>query len=277
MIRPTLLRWSLLAALGCLPGATFANSMITFETRPNGSAPADDAVLHNPYTIDGGGTVRFFFDVADQNGVYNNTYDDGWDVKPVFEQWGTDGTDGFVATLAGGFDMAPMGSGLNPVLGDFFLRQPDAIGSVPGPFIIAYDTTQTIREFSGEIWDIDSTREGKNEQWRVDVLDASGVVLRTRLSPDGRGAPGGGNSLDSLPWHFGFNNLPDGVAAIRLTFVGTKTDGIGLAFNNFSPTFAVPGSVVPEPSSLALLGTAAGAGLLTAARRRRRLPVPLRP
>jgi hypothetical protein len=42
--------------------------------------------------------------------------------------------------------------------------------------------------------------------------------------------------------------LPDGVASLRLSFVGSKTMGIGLAFNNFSPDTAVP-----EPSGLILL------------------------
>lgn len=263
-------------ALGGLAGAARANTMIDFETRPNGNTPTDDSVLGNPYQIDGGGTVRFFFDRPDVNGKYNNTFDSGHDALPVFEQVGTDGTDGFVASRAGEgvHDRAPFGSGLNPVLGNFFLRQPDAIGSVPGPFIIAYDTTQVIREFSGEIWDIDATREGLFEQWKVDVLDTSGGVLATLISPRGEGPGGTGpGALDSLPWMFGFTNLPDGVAAIRISFShrpGAKTDGIGLAFNNFSPTFAVPGSVVPEPSSLALLGLGSLAGLVGAIRCQRR-------
>lgn len=277
MVRSRVVRWGVLLALGGLGGVAHANVMIDFETRPNGGLPVDDAVLHAPYAIDGGGTVRFFFDRPDRNGTYNNTFDPGHDVLPVFEQVGTDGEDGFVASRAGAgvHDRAPMGSGFNPQLGTFFLRQPDAIGGVPGPFIIAYDTAQVIREFSGEIWDIDAAPNAGFEQWKVDVLNASGDVLATRISPRGEGLLGTGpGSLDSLPWLFGFHNLPDGVATIRISFSrhpNAKKDGIGLAFNNFSPTFAVPNSVAaPEPSSLALLGTAALLGLSHAIRRRRR-------
>ncbi|MEO6809922.1 MAG: PEP-CTERM sorting domain-containing protein [Isosphaeraceae bacterium] len=228
--------------------------IIDFELTPDGSTPTDNAALHLPYAIDGGGTVKFFFDT---NG--NNVFDRGTDQLPVFEQIGANDPDGFHSEYWSDqkgtpvFDRARPGYG--PQLGQFFLRQPDGIGVVNGPFMISYDTPQTIREFSGEIWDID-----KGEKWRVDVLNPSGSVLATRDSPVGLAGLDPA-SLDSLPWNFAFTNLPDGVQAIRLTFIGAKTDGIGLAFNNFSATRAVP-----EPTSLALL-TLGTLGLLGYQRR----------
>lgn len=262
MPRPTLPRIAPLVALGCLawaPASALAGDMIDFETRPNGSAPVDDMRLAAPYALSGGGSVRFFFDT---NG--DDAYEQGVDVLPRFEEFGEDddgGLDGFVSSTVGTRTFDRPRRGYAAQLGRFFLRQPDGIGEIPGPFLIAYDTTQAIREFSGEIWDLDG-----GERWRVDVLNAAGSVLRTLLSPQGVGGPDG---LDSLPWLFGFKDLPDGVKSIRLTFVGEKTDNIGLAFNNFSPTFAVAGSVVPEPSALALMASATALGLAAAARRRR--------
>jgi len=262
MRRLTLLTAAALAFLPSAPAARAAD-LIDFETRPNGEAPADDARLAAPYALSGGGTVSFFFDVNE-----NGRFDLGVDALPRFEQVGEDGTDGFASTQTPSQSADRARPGFGPQLGRWFLRQPDGIGVLPGPFLILYDTDQAIREFSGEIWDIDGTpREGVTERWRVDVLDSAGSILATRRSP--LGVDASPDSLDSLPWEFGFRGLPDGVRAIRLTFVGTKTDGIGLAFNNFSPTFAVPGSVaVPEPSGLALL--AAGAGAVAAAARGRR-------
>ncbi|AMV40601.1 PEP-CTERM sorting domain-containing protein [Planctomyces sp. SH-PL62] len=245
------------ACLLALASPAKAADLIDFETRPNGNTPTDDARLINPYAIEGGGSVRFYFDA---NG--NNTFDDGVDVAPRFEAIGEDGTDGFVSSTTPTQTADTARRGYGRQLGRWFLRQPDGIGVLPGPFLIEYDTTQVIREFSGEIWDIDAS-----ERWLVDVLDASGSILASLLSPQGVGRQDPA-SLDSLPWNFGFKDLADGVKAIRLSFVGTKTDGIGLAFNNFSPTFAVTGSVVPEPTSLVLMG-AGLAGVATAFRRRR--------
>jgi hypothetical protein len=120
-------------------------------------------------------------------------------------------------------------------MGSFMLRKPTSInnGPLPGPFIAAYDTTQIITQFSGEIWDIDAT-----DQWRVDALNSANQVLASRTSPTfGNTGP---NSLDSLPWQFQFTNLPLGVKSVRLTYLGVNSNGVGLSFNNFSPTFAVP-------------------------------------
>lgn len=236
------------AVLMVLFGVTRAPAgTITFETTPSGGTPVDDALLTAPYTYSGG-SVRFFFDA---NG--NNRYDPGVDVFPNFEHIGDDGTNGFDSNTVGIPDTAR--PGYEAQLGAWFVRPPAA--PLPGPFIAAYTSTTPIRALSGEIWDIDA-RNGNTEQWRVDVLSNAGGVLASKLSP--LGVDNGPSSLDSLPWTFAFEGLPDGVADVRLTFVGSKTGDVGLAFNNFSPDVAVP-----EPSSLGLVGTLTALGL----RRRR--------
>ena len=97
------------------------------------------------------------------------------------------------------------------------------------------------------------------ERWRVDVLDASNTILATQFSPIGNSLAG-----DSLPWTFAFTGLPAGVDKLLIRFVGTKTNPVGLAFNNFSPVEAVP-----EPGSVVLMGLGAIALLAIGARRRR--------
>ena len=230
--------------------------LISFETTPSGETPVDNADLTDPYTYSGG-SVRFFFDT---NG--NNRYDPGVDALPQFElAGGSDPINGFHSEIAGGFDTAR--TGYQAELGNFFLRQPGGNQvNPPGPFIAAYTSATPIRALSGEIWDIDGNDAG-TEQWRVDVLSGTGSVLATELSPLGVDATV--TSLDSLPWTFQFQNLPDGVASVRLTFVGSKTDGTGLAFNNFSPDVAVP-----EPGSAAIMLLLGG---LLVRRRRRHLGI----
>jgi hypothetical protein len=216
-------------------------STIDFETAPDGSTPIDNSNLTSPYAIDGGGSVRFFFDA---NG--NNQYDAGVDALPVFEKIGVNKPDGFESNFANSDDIAA--PGFENQLGTFFLRQPDGIGTVPGPFIAAYNSPIPINAISGEIWDIDGQPAQGTEQWRVDVLNASGDVLATTTSPLGKFA--GPNSLDGKPWEFSFVGLPASADAVRLTFIGTKQT-IGLGFNNFSFT------TVPEPSALELAALAA--------------------
>lgn len=226
----------------CCCCATSAAAVINFETTPAGALPTDNLVLSTPYSITGGGTVQFYFD---DNG--NNSYDPGIDDDPIFERVGQEGSDAYTSSISGSADTAA--PGFAPQLGFFFLRHPLPF-SLPPSFVIDYNTSQTITGLSGEIWDIDGSSLSNTEQWLVEVLDGSSNVLATQLSP-----LGSSTAMDSLPWTFAFSGLPTGVDKVRLTFVGSKTTGIGLAFNNFSPTVAIP-----EPSLLVL--TSCGVGLL---------------
>jgi hypothetical protein len=236
--------------------------IVTFDQTPSGATPADNSALASPYAIDGGGTVQFFFDTSG-----NGSFDSGVDALPIFEAAGdADPESGFVNNGLGRNDAAA--PGFENQLGTHFLRQPASLGAIPAPFFVDYDTVQMITELSGEIWDIDGVIEPTDpgfgtEQWLVEVLNTSGAILASRLSPLGT-APT--VPLDGQPWIFSFTNLPSGVDKIRITFTGTRP-AVGLAFNNFSPTVAIP-----EPSSL-LVWILGLMPLFTVAKLRRSGPV----
>lgn len=211
--------------------------VIDFETTPDGSAPADNQPLDRtePYVVGGVG-VTIGFD-TDGDGVT--------DTDALFERRGVDGSDGFESFLAAArYDTERDGSPRR--LGEFFLRQATGIGGWPGPMIIEYDAP--VDALSGEIWDLD-TGSG-TEQWRITAFDESGHVLRFVDSPPSipQTDPA---SLDSLAWEFSIVE-PGRIRRVEIDFVGTKTTGIGLAFNNFSPTASTVLSIVRQPRSLLL-------------------------
>lgn len=219
-----------------LPFSSLAHAagLIDFETAPGGGVPVDDASLSAPYPMPGGGSVHFFFD---NNG--NNTFDLGIDDDPIFEASGPDAIEGFANSVTGVPDTA--NGGLAGQLGSFFLRQLTP-GTIPNPLVIDYSSAIAITELSGEIWDIDGQSQA-TERWAVAILDAAGAPLAGQLSPIGNSS-----ALDGLPWKFSFTGLPAGVDKVRISFVGTKINELGLAFNNFTPI-----QTVPEPSALVLL------------------------
>lgn len=232
----------LFALLSVIPSASA--QLIDFETDPAGGLPVDNNPLATPYNLTAGGTVDFFFDVN-----FSNVRDTG-DANALFEAAGQDGSDGFVNSGSGVNDDAAGPFDLQ--LGGFFLRQP-VNGTVPPPFIIDYNTSNPITALGGEIWDIDGSTQLGTERWLVEVLSATNVPLASQLSPLGVD-----NTMDSMPWTFGFSGLPSGVDKVRITFVGSKTMGLGLAFNNYTP-------VTPEPASL---GAVAMLAVITRHRRR---------
>jgi hypothetical protein len=235
----TYLRAATLLACTFTPALASAQ-LITFETTPAGVIPTDDAALITPYNLTGGGNVMFYFDVNTDNNLNPG------DLPGRFERIGADGNDGFTNSIFLTSDVATPPHVAQ--LGTWFLRR-DQPSGVPKPFLIDYNTLQTITGLSGEIWDIDGA-PGLTEQWNVDVLDAAGTPLVPTLA-----SPLGNNQLlDGKPWTFTFSGLPLGVDKVRLTFTGSKPDGIGLAFNNFSPFFPIP-----EPSSVLLAAMAFGA------------------
>lgn len=205
--------------------------LIDFETLPNSDdLPADNTSLSSPYPL-ATGSVRFYF--LDSNGA---------EVAPIFEaRDDEDGNpQGFASSRHGGSDHG--GANYGPILGRRFLRQPDGIGVLPGSFVVDYDVSQPIDALSGEIWDIDAGDLGY-EKWHVEILDKTGGLVDEMDSPTGING-GDAASLDSRPWAFSFANLATSstmVDKIKISFAGTKADGIGLSFNNFDASSGILG------------------------------------
>lgn len=211
--------------------------LIDFETNALGLTPTDNQIvaLSDVFEIDGV-NVMFGFD-TDNDGLF--------DRPAVYEEVGNqdaNGDTGFWG-IDGVKDVAALG--YEAQLGNFFLRQFDPYEPF-GTFMILYNANSPVTAASGEIWDIDGKRN-KTEQFTVRAFN-SDTLLRELISP-----LGDDSTLDGKPWSFGFSGLSN-ITRIEITFTGSKTRGIGLAFNNFSPvTNVAPTASVNEPLTALLL------------------------
>jgi hypothetical protein len=233
-------------------------AVIDFETTPVGTTPIDDSSLSSlsPYVFPGL-SISFGLD-GNSDGII--------DTDAVFEQAGTFPGEAPNSGFSGSSGNDTADPGFAAQLGNWFLRSPIG-GSDFGQLIINYSGSTLVTAASGEIWDIDGTATfpggpGDTEEYTVRAYDSLNNLLATQVSPLGTLtsliAP-----LDGQPWVFSFSGLSAGIAQITIDFTGTKTAGIGLAFNNFNPTSAA----VPEPTAC-LLGMAGMASLLCVRRRR---------
>jgi hypothetical protein len=216
-------------ALTTLCATPLSAQIITFETDPTGTPSTDDAALGlaSGYTV-GALSITFGVD-GDLNGIPETT--------AFLERTGPDVLDGFLG--CNGRDMAATGYGSQ--LGDYFLRSTP--GADFGVLIIDY-SGGVVSAASGEIWDIDGVAQG-TEQYRVRAFDSGGTLLATIDSPLSTQESGCANTeLDGKPWTFNFFGTP-GIARITIDFIGSKHDGIGLAFNNFNATGEEPTPVKP--------------------------------
>ncbi len=220
----------------------FSNSVLSgiidFETTASGAVPTDNQVigLNDNFSADGV-LVSFGFDTTG-NGVI--------DSEAVFEAIAggeESGNSGFQSLYTGKYDI-PEPNSAN-LLGGFFLRQQNAYQPF-GTFHINYTADNPVTEASGEIWDIDG-KPSKTEQFFIEAYNDN-TLLASMASP-----LGDNKDLDGMPWAFGFENLSN-ITRIEITFTGSKTQGIGLAFNNFSPVEDISEQTnsVSEPSTMAI-------------------------
>ena len=205
------------------------SSLIDFETLPSGAMPAEGMAISNQFFASHG--VSFAF----TNGTF-----------PVLaKRRGTN-----IIAFEGPTGLNTLAA--NQAVGDYFLTDPhDAEGLPPAPLIISY--RQTVSNASGVIIDIDgAASHGGNEAWLLEARGTNGVLLATnRLTV---ASPNAGDGL-ATPWSF--RGVP-GIGAIYVIYDGQKTNGLGLAFDNFSPALAVtpPSLTVTVTQRVARIGVA---------------------
>ncbi|HEY9850786.1 MAG TPA: PEP-CTERM sorting domain-containing protein [Leptolyngbyaceae cyanobacterium] len=131
-------------------------------------------------------------------------------------------------------------------MGEFFLTTPKSKRF--NPLIITY--TNPVSAAYGELFDID----GK-EAWSIEARDNTGLLIDSVAF--GSGDSGTGDAL-ATPWSFKRENAD--IYSIRMVYTGKTAvgiggvvpGGVGLGFDNFSPTSSSPDPIksVPEPSSV---------------------------
>jgi hypothetical protein len=157
-------------------------------------------------------------------------------------------------------------AGFENGLGNFFLRNTTALtfdaGAVNPVFSLLFGGKGAAM-VSAEIWDIDGNDSQGTERWTLNAYDNGGVGIGEIVSPKGT-TTADDTSLNGQPWEFTFSDI-GAISRIDFNFTGSKTSGIGVAFDNLSVT------AVPLPASaLLLLGGLGGLGGVSALRRRKR-------
>lgn len=215
-----------------LPNANSATKIITFETVPGGS-PSDKLAISSQYEA-----------------LYGVTFSTSTGGTPYLEKKGSaDSGNGFYNDTRSNYDIAAVD--YESILGDYYLRlgTQDFLSKPVPSLIISYSTP--VSAASAQIWDIDASQSGF-EQWIVKAYDSGNSLIETIISPVGL-QPSDPNSLDGKPWKWSFDYGTNfDISSIEISVsneIGSKTSGIGLAFDNFSP------SSVPVPGGIWLLGS----------------------
>jgi hypothetical protein len=245
---------------GLIASSTGAYAIVNFESI--GPTLGDNGALSLSTTFDDN-NVSFEFGV-DSTGTSDGI---ARDQTAYLEQTGEiDSDNGFYNDIDGAYDSESSNYTGSLGLGDYFLRTEKLTTSgtvTPGLFVIEYVDGTFASAASGQIWDIDGTSAYDTEKFIVTAYDENENVLDTDTSPEY--STNDASSLDGLPWEFSVAATgEDLIKYITIEFAGGKTNGVGLAFDNFNATAA---TIVPEPGTFALL---AGMLALTSVMVRRR-------
>ncbi len=253
-----------LVAAGALWATQAWASLIDFETLPGGN-PVDNQTISTQYAAVADGGVSFYYD-GNNDGLPDSDGQGGF-VPMYLERSGP--ANGTTDTDPQGYlyNQGSVYDGVHPSetrsLGDFFLRATTEVTERP-PFSMIVQYTQPTAAFSGEIWDIDGNTAQGSEKWTIEIYGSDGGSAFSDSFDSPEWATTDSSSLDGKAWFFEYV-AADGVEIdeVRFVFSGTKTTGIGLAFDNFNST------AVPEPATMSLLGLG-GLALLVKKRRLRK-------
>lgn len=214
----------ILAGTFLLGTSVASAAIIDFESIPGGS-PSDGLTISTQFES----TLGMRFSLA--NGG-----------APVLAQVGAP------QTAFQGFDHLPDQPAPGVAAGDFFLTDDGIVSGPPSALIVDYLTP--VSAASGILLDIDGS-----EEWTVTAFDSALTPLDSLVLPPN-------NVLDGSASFWSFDLGSPVIVRIRLEYTGAQNAGVGLAFDNFSPS-----SAVPEPST----GLMVSLGLIVLAHRRRRL------
>jgi hypothetical protein len=124
--------------------------------------------------------------------------------------------------------------------------EPNSVNLRAGADFLAVYSGDLPTSAAGQIWDVDM-----QEDFLIQALDGSNLVLATVDPPPGPGPSPTNNPADGLPVNFVFEHLSDPIKTIRISMTGASDPNPGFGFDNFNAT----GTEIPIPGAVWLLGS----------------------